>query len=66
VISRMAIVPVVLFVSVTGFALDWNEWVVGAVGALLGVAAVAADSFVARSRRRTVPGASDARHDPTR
>lgn len=58
-ISRMAIVPVVLFVGVAGFALDWNGWVVGTIGLFFGVAAVAGDSLVERSRRRRVGKASD-------
>ena len=59
-ISRTAIVPVVLFVGIAGFALDWNGWVVGALGLLFGVAAVTGDSLVERSRRRRVDEASDA------
>lgn len=59
-ISRIAIVPVVLFVGVAGFALGWNGWVVGTIGLFFGVAAVGGDSLVERSRRRQVGKASDA------
>jgi hypothetical protein len=59
-ISRVAIVPVVLFVGVAGFAFDWNGWAVGTIGLFFGVAAVAGDSLVERSRRRRVGKTSDA------
>lgn len=49
-ISRIAIIPVILFVGISAMIFHLDGWVAGLIGLVLGVVCVALDGVLARRK----------------